>query len=110
MRSCNPSSIAGCRSSSSTAHHATAHLIAHGHHRIGFLGDRPNLYTADERQRGYVRALHEAGLPADSDVQWRGQAEAAPAAAAAAAMLDLPNPPTGIFSGNNLATVGVLAE
>ena len=92
------------------AHDATAHLIAHGHHRIAFLGDRPNLYTADERQRGYVRALHEAGLPADSDLQWRGQAKAAPAAAAAAAMLDLPNPPTGIFSGNNLATVGVLAE
>jgi LacI family transcriptional regulator len=92
------------------AHDATAHLIAHGHHRIGFLGDRANLYTADERQRGYVRALHEAGLPADGDIQWRGQADAGPAAEAAAAMLDLPNPPTAIFSGNNLATVGVLAE
>ena len=57
------------------AHDATAHLIAHGHHRIAFLGDRPALYTADERQRGYVRALHEAGLPADPDIQWRGQAD-----------------------------------
>jgi LacI family transcriptional regulator, galactose operon repressor len=92
------------------SHDATAHLIAHGHQRIGFLGDRPNLYTADERQRGYVRALHEAGLPADPDVQWRGRADPAPAAAAVAAMLDLPNPPTAIFSGNNVATVGVLAE
>jgi LacI family transcriptional regulator len=92
------------------AHDATAHLITHGHQRIGFLGDRPNLYTADERQRGYVRALHEAGLTADADVQWRGRADPLPAAAAVAAMLDLPNPPTAIFSGNNLATIGVLAE
>ena len=36
------------------AHDATAHLIAHGHHRMAFLGDRPLLYTADERQRGYT--------------------------------------------------------
>ena len=61
---------------SKAAHDATAHLIAHGHHRVAFLGDRPSLYTADERQRGYVRALHEAGLPSDPDLQWRGQADA----------------------------------
>src|SRR6478609_10287328 len=92
------------------AHDATAHLIANGHRRIAFLGDRPALYTADERQRGYVRALHEAELPADGDIQWRGQADPTPAGAAVSAMLDLRNPPTAIFSGNNLITVGVLAE
>ncbi len=92
------------------AHDATAHLIAHGHHRIGFLGDRPNLYTADERQRGYVRALHEAGLTADPEIQWRGQADPLPAVAALSAMLDLPDPPTAVFAGNNLVAIGVLAE
>ena len=91
------------------AHDATAHLIARGHHRIAFLGDRPALYTADERQRGYVRALHEAGLPVDSDISWRGQAEPEPAAAALSAMLDLPDPPTAVFAGNNIVAVGVLS-
>ena len=42
---------------------ATVHLIAHGHHRVAFLGDRPLLYTADERQRGYTRAMRQAGPP-----------------------------------------------
>ena len=91
------------------AHDATAHLIEHGHHRIAFLGDRPGLYTADERQRGYVRALHEAGLEADPDVQWRGQADPDQAGAAVSAMLDLPDPPTAVFAGNNIVAVGVLA-
>ena len=90
------------------AHDATAHLIAHGHHRIAFLADRPALYTADERQRGYLRALREAGLPADADIAWRGQADPALAAAAFSTMLDLPNPPTAVFAGNNMVAVGAL--
>jgi len=36
---------------------AVEHLVAAGHQRIGFLGDRPDLYTAAERLRGF-----EAGL------------------------------------------------
>jgi len=90
------------------AHDATAHLIAHGHHRVAFLGDRSGLYTADERQRGYVRALHEAGLPVDTDLQWRGTADPEQAAAATTAMLDLADPPTAVFAGNNMVAVGVL--
>jgi len=91
------------------AHDATAHLIARGHQRIAFLGDRPSLYTADERQRGYTRALREAGLAADPDIAWRGQADPVQSRAAMTAMLDLPEPPTAVFAGNNLVTVGVLA-
>ena len=90
------------------AHDATAHLIAHGHHRVAFLGDRVALYTADQRQRGYVRALHEAGLPLDTDLQWRGTADPEQAATATLAMLDLADPPTAVFAGNNLVAVGVL--
>lgn len=93
---------------SKAAHDATAHLIAHGHRRVAFLGDRPTLYTAEERQRGYVRALHEAGLTSDPALQWRGWADAEQAAAAMTAMLDLPDPPTAVFAGNNFIAIGVL--
>lgn len=94
---------------SKAAHDATAHLIAHGHHRVAFLGDRPALYTADERQRGYVRALHEAGLTSDPAIQWRGQADSLQAARAMTAMLDLQDPPTAVFAGNNFIAIGVLS-
>ena len=90
-------------------HDATTHLIRHGHRRIGFLGDRPGLYTAEERQRGWSRALREAGLTADPALAWRGQAEPAQAEAAMSAMLDLPDPPTAVFAAQNLVAVGVLA-
>ncbi|MGS0685229.1 LacI family DNA-binding transcriptional regulator [Nakamurella sp. GG22] len=87
---------------------ATEHLIAHGHRRIAFLGDRPGLYTADERQRGYLRAMRAAGLTPDSDIQWRGPADIEQADEAMSRMLALPDPPTAVFAGNNLVAVGVL--
>src|SRR3954465_8125520 len=36
---------------------AVSHLMASGHRRIGFLGDRESVYTAVERRAGYHEAL-----------------------------------------------------
>jgi LacI family transcriptional regulator len=41
---------------------ATQHLIDHGRRRILCLGGDPNLYTIQERQRGYKVAIERAGL------------------------------------------------
>src|SRR5215211_610904 len=41
------------------AHAAVEHLIAHGHRRIAFLGDRPEKHTATERLGGYLEALED---------------------------------------------------
>ena len=41
---------------------AVSHLIEHGHRRIAFLGDRPELHTATERLRGYRDALARHGI------------------------------------------------
>lgn len=93
---------------------ATTHLIAHGHRRIAFLGSRPGLYTAEERQRGWSRALREAGLTADPDLVWRGRTQgpgdANEAELAISAMLELPDPPTAVFASQNLLAVGVTAQ
>ena len=43
---------------------AVAHLIAHGHRRIGYLG-APAGYRSRQLQRGYAEAMAAAGLPAD---------------------------------------------
>ena len=42
-----------------------AHLIAHGHRRIGFIAGRAGFSTTDERVAGYRAALHTAGLAFD---------------------------------------------
>ena len=47
---------------------AVAHLIAAGHRRIGFLGDRPEVFTAAERLRGYRETLAQHGLAEDLDL------------------------------------------
>ncbi|GEB48285.1 MULTISPECIES: LacI family DNA-binding transcriptional regulator [Streptomyces] len=87
-----------------------AHLIAHGHRRIGFIGDQPGIHTADERLRGYRAAMAEAGLePADSWVA-PGSTDAARVAADAARMLDAAEPVTAFFSGNNRVTVTLVRE
>src|SRR6201994_978112 len=38
-----------------------AHLIQHGHRRIGFIGDHAPIYTASQRQHGYQHAMEGAG-------------------------------------------------
>ena len=42
---------------------AVAHLIAHGHRRIGYVGD-PAGHRSSELTRGYAEAMAAAGLPA----------------------------------------------
>jgi LacI family transcriptional regulator len=44
------------------AKRGTQHLIEHGHRRIHFLGDAPNLFTIQRRFDGYRRAVSSAGF------------------------------------------------
>jgi LacI family transcriptional regulator len=44
------------------ARRAVAHLIAHGHRRIGYLGGDPARYRARELLQGYADAMSDAGL------------------------------------------------
>ena len=40
---------------------AAAHLMAHGHTKLAYLGDRPDIQTARERRRGFIEELGRAG-------------------------------------------------
>ncbi|QKW05227.1 LacI family DNA-binding transcriptional regulator [Streptomyces sp. NA04227] len=90
------------------AYTGTSHLIAHGHRRIGFIGDQVGIHTAAERLRGYRAAMEDAGLPvADSWVSC-GDTRPERVAKAAEAMLGAAEPVTALFSGNNRVTVTVV--
>jgi LacI family transcriptional regulator len=84
------------------------HLVAGGHRRIAFLGDRPAIFTAQERLRGYRAALAAAGIADDPALERLGLTESGAAGAAAKELLLGPDPPTAIFAGQNLITVGVI--
>jgi LacI family transcriptional regulator len=87
---------------------AVEHLLRVGHRRIAFLGDRATVFTAQERRRGYLEALAAAGVAADPQLERMGLFESDRAAAAAAELLDLDEPPTALFTAQNLITLGVM--
>ncbi|AUY53088.1 LacI family DNA-binding transcriptional regulator [Streptomyces sp. CB01881] len=90
------------------AREGTAHLIAAGHRRIAFVGDRPaTLYTRRERLAGYREALDAAHLPYDRTLVLDGHTEAEAADAVQRALRD-PQPPTAILAANNFAAMGTV--
>jgi LacI family transcriptional regulator len=84
---------------------AVSHLAAHGHVRIGFLGDRPDLYTAAERLRGFREALARHGLHTDPALVRHTLDRAADAYDTTRELLLGPHPPTAVFTSQNLITI-----
>ncbi|WP_407650990.1 LacI family DNA-binding transcriptional regulator [Herbiconiux ginsengi] len=90
------------------AREATAHLIGHGHTRIGFLGDALSAPTIAARLEGYRDALAEAGLPFDPALVALGAATR-PGAADALAQLRAPElGVTAVFSSDARCTMAAV--
>jgi LacI family transcriptional regulator len=82
------------------------HLIALGHRRIGYLGDLHTIATAAERHRGYLEALADHKLEVDERLVRMDLRGIEKSEAAATELLSSPNPPTALFTGQNLVTIG----
>ncbi|MEU2117698.1 LacI family DNA-binding transcriptional regulator [Streptomyces sp. NPDC016459] len=87
------------------ARDGVAHLIAHGHRRIGFIGDRPRIHTSAERLRGYRAAMEDAGLPVRDAWVSAGSTDPERVTSAVRELLAGPEPVTALFAGNNRVTV-----
>jgi LacI family transcriptional regulator len=90
------------------AYQATRHLMAHGHRRIAHLGDELTISTARERQRGFTDAMTGAGLnsqAAQHSQSLQGESEAY---AAVQRLMRVPEPPTALFTSQNLITIGAV--
>jgi len=82
------------------------HLVEHGHRRIGYLGDLHKIATAVERHRGYVEELADHRIDIDETIVRLDLKGIEKAEAAAIELLRMPQPPTALFSGQNLITIG----
>ena len=89
---------------------AVEHLIAAGHRRIAFLGDQARIYTATERLRGYRETLAAHGLAFDDALVRMELHDSAAAAAATGELLAAAEPPTALFTAQNLITVGAVQK
>lgn len=83
-------------------------LMAHGHRKIAFIANPADIYTAQERLRGYRQALAEAGITDTG--RWEATASTAdrPLESLVEELLDRADPPTAIIGGNNRATVAAV--
>jgi len=84
---------------------AVEHLLAHGHRRIAFLGDRRSVFTASERMKGYHEALRGVRMP---EVERTELDNSDAAERATHELLEGPDPPTALFTGQNLITIGAI--
>jgi LacI family transcriptional regulator len=87
---------------------AVEHLLSHGHHRVGLVGDLSRLSTNTARVSEFGAVMEKAGV-----ADWRRfvRTDAHDAQAAedyTLELLGLPEPPTALFATNNRITTGAL--
>jgi len=87
---------------------AVRHLIAAGHRRIAYLGDRPTIATARQRFDGYRAALVAAGLPLDPALVAHDLRDVSAADGAVTGLLGRDDPPSAVFTAQNLVTIGAV--
>jgi len=92
----------------SGARRLVEHLIALGHRHIGMVTETSDVSTARDRRQGYREALAAARIDFRPELVAEASAiDVGAARDATLTLLDLLDPPTAIFSVNNVAVVGV---
>jgi len=96
------------------AEQAVGHLIGHGHRAIALIEgswDDPLRFTVPEQRRlGYLAALRAAGIEPRPEYEVRGDFSVESGREAMAELLDLPDPPTGVFAMSDEMAYGALGE
>lgn len=87
----------------------TAHLIALGHRRIGFITGNADQSAGALRLHGYLDALAEAGLASEQDLIVPGLFSYRSGVEAAQRLLALPDRPTAIFASNDDMAVAAVS-
>jgi DNA-binding LacI/PurR family transcriptional regulator len=90
------------------AHDLVTHLIDNGHRRIGAILASPEIKTGFDRYKGFVSALTERGIQVDNSIIRTGMPKESLGRQFVDEIFGSPVPPTALFTGNNLLTVGAL--
>lgn len=90
------------------AYQATKYLIKNGHRRIGIILGLKDVSTSEERFIGYKKALKEFAIAEDRELIAQGNFKIEGGMKACKQLFSLQNPPSAVFSLNNLTTIGVL--
>lgn len=87
---------------------AVSRIIERGHRRIALISGPKSVFTAKERQLGYMKALSEYGLVYDAGLMITGDNSFATGYRACDLLSSLQDPPTAVFATNHNITIGVV--
>jgi LacI family transcriptional regulator len=87
---------------------ATQHLIDLGHRRIALIKRAPTSALSRQRSMGYRQTLAAAGIPYDPQLVLECTAGQAAGAQAMQQLLTLRDPPTAVFTHNDVLAMGAL--
>lgn len=90
------------------AREATRELVAHGHRRIGFIGEDPAYPTNSARLEGFRAALAEAAIDVDPTLIVAHARNRPDMAAASAALLARADAPTAVLCATSRASIATL--
>ncbi len=86
---------------------AMNYLAGLGHRRIGCITGRLDLVSACQRLQGYKDGLAAAGIPYVDELVQEGDYATETALGCARVLLSMDNPPTAIFTSNDMSAAGV---
>jgi DNA-binding LacI/PurR family transcriptional regulator len=87
---------------------ATQHLLELGHRRIGLIKREPSSALSYLRAVGYREVLEEAGILPDPMLVVESKAGLAGGYTSMQQLLALPNPPTAVFTHNDVLATGAM--
>jgi LacI family transcriptional regulator len=87
---------------------ATQHLLSLGHRRVAYLGGPTMAVCNQARMHGYRAAMEAEGAPVPDAYVRPGEFMYGTGLLGAAALLDLEEPPTAVFAGNDEIALGVI--
>lgn len=93
---------------SDAAHSAVTYLIEKGHRKIALISGPKFVFSAKERQVGYLRALAAHGITYDDNLLVSDENTFACGYNAFHHLMSLPEPPTAVLTTNYDITIGLL--
>ena len=91
------------------AYRATRHLLERGHRRIALAVGRLDTSTSAWRRDGYLRAIREAGMPADDDLVAESGLDIDSGYQVGELLLSRAERPTAVLAVNDYVAIGVIA-
>ncbi|GGB61699.1 LacI family transcriptional regulator [Roseibium aquae] len=86
----------------------TRHVLALGHKRIGMIGGRRSSSTGRDRHAGWLKALQEAGIDPEQQLDLPELMTQADGRGAVRAVLALEQRPTALVAFNDLVALGLM--